>query len=276
MNPQMHAPITLDPDGFNQLRMCRTGPMIYNKNDTYCGGSLEKYGEFSWLEHEMFEQIVRPGQVVVEAGANIGAHTVGLASLVGRRGTVLTFEPQRILFQTLCANLALNQCTNVGAFQEALGAADGEIVAPAPNPALRTNFGALSLHAVPHGDKVRLRRLDSLDLPGCHFLKIDVEGMEAEVLAGARDTILRYRPTLYLENDRPERSSDLIKLVFSLGYDAFWHLPPLFNPDNFAGEAENIFPSIWSANMLCTPAEFKVSIEGARKVRSPDETWRDV
>lgn len=274
MNPQMHAPITLNPDGFNEIRMCRTGPMIYNKNDIYAGGSLQKYGEFSWLEREMFEQIVRPGQVVVEAGANIGAHTVSLARLVGARGAVLAFEPQRIVFQTMCANLALNQCSNVAAYQEALGAADGEIVAPAPNPALRTNFGALSLHGVTQGNKVRLRRLDSLALPLCHVLKIDVEGMEAEVLEGARGTIGRCRPTLYIENDRPDFSSDLIKRVFELGYDAFWHLPPLYNPDNFAGEAENIFPGILSANMLCTPAELKVSIQGARRISSADDTWR--
>jgi len=273
MNPRMLAPIALDPNGFNEIRMCRTGPMLYNKNDIYAGGALRKYGEFSWLERELFEQIVHPGQVVVEAGANIGAHTVGLSKMVGPSGVVLAFEPLRIVFQTLCANLALNQCANVGAFHEALGASDGEILAPAPNPALRKNFGGFTLRGVSHGDKVRLRRLDSLDLAACHFLKIDVEGMEAEVLAGARNTILNCRPTLYLENDRPERSKELIELVFSLRYDVFWHLPPLFNPDNFAGDAENIFPGIASINMLCTPSEAKVSIEGARRVTSSDDTW---
>jgi FkbM family methyltransferase len=274
MNPKMNAPIALDPDGFNELRMCRTGPMLYNKNDIYIGGALRKYGEFSWLEREMFAQLVRPGQIVVEAGANIGTHTVSLSKLVGRRGAVLAFEPQRIVFQALCANLALNQCSNVAAYQEALGAADSDIVAPAPDPAVRASFGSLSLHGVAQGNPVRLRRLDSLGLPLCHLLKIDVEGMEAEVLEGARDTIARLRPTLYLENDRPDHSRELIQRVFDLGYDAFWHLPPLYNPDNFAGDAEDIFPGLLSANMLCTPSEHKVSLAGVRKVRSPDDGWK--
>ena len=167
-------------------------------------------------------------------GFNPSPTCFSLSKLVGARGVVLAYEPQRIVFQALCANLALNQCTNVAAYQEALGAAEGEIVAPAPNPAVRASFGSLSLQGVTQGNKVRLRRLDSLELPLCHFLKIDVEGMETEVLEGARATIARCRPTLYLENDRPDHSRELIQRVFDLGYDAYWHLPPLYNPDNFA------------------------------------------
>jgi hypothetical protein len=105
--------VTLDPSGFNELRACRLGPMLYNRNDVFVGASLRKYGEHSWLEHELVSRVVRPGQLIVEAGANIGAHTVGLSRLVGASGALLAFEPQRVVFQTLCANLALNQCKNV-------------------------------------------------------------------------------------------------------------------------------------------------------------------
>src|SRR5258708_18853798 len=100
--------IRLDPEGFNELQMCRSGPMLYNKYDIYMGGSLQKYGEFSVGEQEIFAQIVRPGTLLVEVGANIGAHTVELSRMAGRDGEVHAFEPQRIVFQALCANLALN------------------------------------------------------------------------------------------------------------------------------------------------------------------------
>src|SRR4051812_26232890 len=123
--------LELDPAGFNEVRMCNTGPMLYNRHDIYVGGSLAKYGEFSVAEQEVFAQMVRPGSVVVEVGANIGAHTVLLARLVGRDGEVHAFEPQRIVFQALCANLALNQCTNVFAKQMAVGASNGTIAVPA-------------------------------------------------------------------------------------------------------------------------------------------------
>lgn len=268
------VPVELDRNGFNELRMCRLGPMLYNKNDIYVGGALRKYGEFSWAEMTLLQQLVLPGQVVVEAGANIGAHTVGLAKHVGATGAVYAYEPQRIVFQTLCANLALNQCTNVYAFQEALGAADGKISVPALDPAVRSNFGGISLPGTAAGEGVPVRSLDSLALSACHLLKADVEGMETEVLKGAVHTIETHRPYLYLENDREERSKELIEMVFSLDYDVFWHLPKLFNPDNFARDPENIFAGLISINMICVPGEQKRAIEGARRVVSADDTWR--
>ena len=58
--------IELNPYGFNALRMCRWGPMLYNRNDTSIGRSIEKYGEYSWLEQTVFEQVLNPGAVVVD------------------------------------------------------------------------------------------------------------------------------------------------------------------------------------------------------------------
>lgn len=267
--------VALDPAGFNEIRMCRSGPMIYNRNDTNVGALLRKYGEFSWHEQELFRQFVRPDQIVVEAGANIGAHTVLFSGLVGSRGLVYAFEPQRIVFQTLCANLAVNQCVNVYAYQAALGAKDGTILAPNVDPTAIGNFGGIPLAAVELGDVVPERTLDSQKLPACHFLKADVEGMEAEVLRGARRTIEAHRPLLLVENDRPDKSPELIELLMSMDYALYWHLTPLFNPDNFAGDPENIFPDIISINMLCVPSEAGPSIEGLRRIASPADWWKD-
>ncbi len=115
--------------------------MVYNKNDIYIGGSLQKYGEFSISEQIVFRQMLRDGMLAVEVGANIGAHTVELSRFVGTRGEVHAFEPQRIVFQTLCANLALNQCANVFAQQVALGKEPGFTMVPPVEPSARTNFG---------------------------------------------------------------------------------------------------------------------------------------
>lgn len=264
----------LDPAGFNELRLCRSGPMVYNKHDIYVGGSLRKYGEFSVAEQELFAQLVKPGAVVVEVGANVGAHTVVLSQWAGHGGEVHAFEPQRIVFQTLCANLALNQCTNVFARQAGVGAANGSIVVPAIDPATRYNFGGVSLHAEGAGERVPLVTLDSLGLRACNFLKVDVEGMEVEVLQGAASMIRACRPFMFLENDREERSEELITRVFDLGYRAFWHYAYLFNPNNFAGDPEDIFPRVASVNILCVPAEINAQISGLRPVASVKDTWR--
>src|SRR5687768_6606900 len=84
---------------FNRLKDCRYGRMLYNVNDLYVGRSLDLYGEFSEGEVEVFRQLVRPGDLVMDVGANVGAHTVWFAKAVGPGGVVLAFEPQRLVFQ---------------------------------------------------------------------------------------------------------------------------------------------------------------------------------
>jgi FkbM family methyltransferase len=276
MDEGKKSEIRLDPNGFNELQMCRFGPMLYNKHDIYMGASLRKYGEFSIGEQEIFAQIVRPGALVVEVGANIGAHTVELARLAGLDGEVHAFEPQRIVFQALCANLALNNCANVFARQVAVGEHAGTIAVPPLDPSVRTNFGALALRGATFGEDVPLVTLDGLDLPACQFLKVDVEGMEVEVLKGSKQMIDTYRPLMYLENDRVERSEELLGIVEHLGYNAYWHFPLVFNPDNYFGDPENIFGNTASVNVLCVPKETKMVVNGLRQVLSVHEKWNVV
>jgi hypothetical protein len=98
--------------------------------------------------------------------------------------------------------------------------------------------------------------------------------MEVEVLRGAQRTLDQYRPIMYLENDRDERSRELLGLTMDLGYKVYWHMPHLYNPANFYGEAEDIFPNIASINILCIPSEAMPDIPGLRRVTSPGDSWR--
>ncbi len=185
--PDEQAPILTS--GHLRLRRCRHGLMLYNLNDIYLGTMLDRYGEFSEGEADFFAQALRPGMTAVEVGANIGAHTVHIARCVGPQGRVLAFEPQRGVFQLLCANLALNGLEQVEPHWAAVGRAAGSITVPRLDSRKPMNFGGLALGAAERGELVRLVTLDSFDLPACHLLKIDVEGMEAEVVAGAGATI---------------------------------------------------------------------------------------
>lgn len=241
----------LKGQGFNQLAETRDGYCLYNRNDTYIGKAIEKYGEFSALEMKALARMCGKDDVVIEVGANIGAHTLALARHVGQTGAVLAFEPQRLVFQTLCANIAVNNLRNVYCYWAAAGASTGEIRVPELNPDKDTNFGGLSLGKGTGGFTVPCMTLNSfLWLPRLRLLKIDVEGMESEVITGAAKLIDKFKPLLYLENDRIEKSETLIRQLDALGYDLYWNLPPLFNPANFYGVQENIYPRIVSVNMI--------------------------
>ena len=244
--------------------------MLFNRKDAYIGRSIERYGEYSELELQWLAGAVVPGDVVIEVGANIGAHTIALAKKAGPTGRVLAFEPQRIVFQTLCANLALNSLANTFCFQSAVSDREEQLSVPPVDYNRPANFGGLALASAGRGEPVAAGPLDGIgSLPRLKLIKIDVEGMEAAVIRGARKTILEHRPALYVENDRPDRSAELIELIGSLDYRMYWHRPPLFNPDNFFGEDENIFPNIISVNMLCLHRSQR-QVSGLREVTDTD------
>lgn len=262
----------IDPAGFNELKLCRSGPMLYNKNDWPIGTSLKKYGEFSWLEVEIFRKFVAPKSIAVDVGANIGTHTIELSRMAG---FVLAFEPQRLVFQTLCANIALNHCTNVKAFETALGRETKLITVPLREPMARNNFGGVMMTEEGPGEIGLMEPLDRYALSSCGFIKVDIEGMEADFLEGAKATIAKHRPILYMEADGAQKSQAIATLLES-GYECWWSLVPLFNAENHAGEAENVFVApngilIVSINMLCIPAERKIGIIGLKRITSPDD-----
>jgi FkbM family methyltransferase len=252
----------------NQLKDCRHGRMLFNVHDVYIGRSLDLYGEFSEGELDVFRQIVRPGWTVLELGANIGTHTVALAKIVGPAGRVVAFEPQRIVFQTLCANIALNNLLNVDCLLQAVGEKPGSVVVPWIDYTKDNNFGGLGLGAYTQGTTVPVVTVDSLELSACQFIKMDIEGMERDAILGAAKTIDRFKPVLYIENDREDRSAALIHTLHDLGYAMYWHTPPLFNPQNFFANTQNIFGGIVSKNMLCFHRSISHKID-APKVEVP-------
>jgi FkbM family methyltransferase len=252
--------------GFNRWKACRFGVMLYNINDRYVGQSLEHYGEYSFGESDVFRQIVRPGDVVVDVGANIGAHTLQFAQLAGPTGEVHAFEPQRLVFQALCANMALNSITNARCYPFAVGREPGTILVPFLEPSTVNNFGGVSLIDRSAGDRTAVTTVDALGLKTCRMIKIDVEGMEREVILGAEETIRRTRPYLYVENDRESKEDDLIQTIAGLGYDLYRHKPPLFNRDNYLKNAENIYGNVVSLNLLCVPRTSGLVVEGSARI----------
>jgi FkbM family methyltransferase len=249
-----------------RLKATRYGLMLYPSRDAYIGRSFDLYGEFSEGEVDLFRQLLQPGTAVLDIGANIGAHTLYFAAAVGPVGRVIAYEPQRMIHQILCANLALNGITNVRALLAGAGRERGIAQVPVLDYTATNNFGGISLGMGGPSEPVDIIPVDALGLGKCDFMKVDVEGMEGEVLAGATSTIARFRPVLYVENDRREKSAQLIDQLHSFDYELFWHVPYLFNPRNFFGQTENVFGKIASINVLGVPREAKRNVTGFRAV----------
>ena len=260
---------------FVAMRRCKHGTFVYNVNDQFISRSLDHYGEWCEAELHLLGQIIKPGDVVLDLGANIGTHTIFFAKQVTERGCVFAFEPQRLIFQNLCANITLNGLVNVISLQQAVGKRSETIRLPTFNPHRNRNFGAVSVMDHVTGEPVQMIRIDDLQLKRCNVIKVDVEGMECDVLEGGRETITRHRPVLFVENNTLERSWATIALIDSLDYDAYWHISNYFQSDNFYQNGENIFSSYQpEANLVCFHRSLRLDIHGLPRVSGLEDTWR--
>jgi FkbM family methyltransferase len=174
------------------------------------------------------------GVFALDCGANVGAHTIEWARHMHGWGGALAFEPQERIFYALGGNIALNNCLNAGARWVALGSENKTIHIPAPDYLLPSSFGSLELRktertefigqAISYDEEqmvpVQQISIDSLILPRVDLMKIDVEGMELDVLEGARNTITKHKSMLLIEVIKTDRVQ-LEKVLRRYGYTLF-------------------------------------------------------
>jgi len=239
---------------YNILKEVDNGSILYNKNDVYVGKSIEHYGEYQSEELKLFEEYVHPGDVVLDIGANIGTHTLWFSERVGDNGFVLAFEPQRLVFQTLCANMAINSRQNVDCKHMGVGDKQEIVKVPPLNPDVENNFGGLWIDGHKEGEDVAICKIDDMGLNRLDFIKIDVEGMEPSVLLGGLQTINKLKPAIYMEVDREKNYELLNGIITGLSYNVQMHTPSLHPSDS---EMENIFGDVVSLNALCLSRERK-------------------
>jgi FkbM family methyltransferase len=146
--------------------------------------------------------------VIVDGGANIGFFTVPVAHRTQGRGTrIISFEPQRQLFQALGGSLAINGYQHVFLHNCGLGADYGQAELPAVDYGVAQDFGTVSLSDDTTIDEdawmaervVEITSIDNMALPRLDFFKLDVEGYEVPALTGALATIKKHRPWIWVE-----------------------------------------------------------------------------
>jgi len=226
------------------------GTMIVNHKDHRMVSEGNGYGVgFQMLEQGSFDpeevglamhflnrrrQHFGDGVVAIDCGANIGVHTVEWARHMAGWGEVVALEAQERIYYALAGNIAINNCFNARALHAAVGAASGSMRIPQPNYNQAASFGSLELKKGPRNEfigqaidysdencrEVPVQPLDALGLKRVDFIKIDVEGMELEVLQGASGIIARHRPQMLIEVIKSD-SAQLQAFLAAAGYKVF-------------------------------------------------------
>lgn len=198
--------------------------------------SIFVFGSFEVKTVAFYSRHIKPGDTIIDIGANCGSHTLKFSKQVGAQGRVLAFEPTDFAFGKLRKNIELNSpwSGNIVATQ-ALLCRDASQEVPAMiysswplngqadlNPdhsgALKATSGAIT--------KTLDSALAERQVAKVDFLKIDVDGNEFDVLQGARGTLATHKPKILIElapscfQDKPKDFDSLIELFADMGYHA--------------------------------------------------------
>jgi FkbM family methyltransferase len=213
--------------------------------------SLLSGNDFCAVEKKICREFIKDKKspVILDMGANFGMFSIGMAKEIQNTegGELLAFEPQRVIFQQLCANVVLNSLDNVRTYNIAVGSARGTLHLPRLDLSSSTNPGGFSVDAdirdnllseyengrtaknfyLPNSfDTVDLLPLDEIDtIRNINFIKLDVEGFELDVLKGAVETLKRSgHPPIVFEDwgDKfawyKDKSRATVSFIESLGY----------------------------------------------------------
>jgi FkbM family methyltransferase len=187
------------------LYRTRFGDLFWLNSTGYVDECIINSGVFEPLSSQAVKRLVRPGDTVLDVGANIGYYSVLFSKLVGDQGKVICFEPTRHYGKVLEMNIRANNLDNVEINKIGLSDKLQELE-------IWIGPSSASLH-VPGNQKlksseiIKLVTLDSFieehPLPKIDFIKIDVDGHEPLFFEGAWKTLDRYEPTVLLEVSHP-------------------------------------------------------------------------
>jgi FkbM family methyltransferase len=276
----------------------RYGVMEYLDGDSVVSQSLALYGEWAQAELDLLQNIIRPGDVVLDVGAFLGTHTLAFAKMVGPSGAVHSFEPRANIRKILASNVQRNELAQVKIEGCALGDSAGVLNIQAIDTNDAKNFGGLAIEEAIESDGAQtelilLKTLDSFGFARLDLLKIDAEGMEAKVLGGATDALDRLQPVVFAECNDLQNGCRTLHALHELDYHVYGFISKAFDSNNFRGEANNIFGSAAEVSLLGVPKARLVNILGAvdlstlppiksvddlallllHKPQYPDETW---
>ena len=248
--------------------------IIYLTHDQYVAGALRDFGEYSPSEVKLLQSICKPTWTCIDVGANLGTVALALAKVAR---SVIAIEPQLLLNRLILANSALQQLHNIEVVYAAVSNTTGKVHIPAFTYSSLNNYGAIDSSCWTSGLEVEQITLDGLaesiglnKYPsGVNLIKIDVEGMEKQVLEGAKVLIQESKPVLWVENDKVPQRDELIRYIKSIGYTPYWIITTVAEPDP---PGSHQLGTQASFNMLCvTPGPNYIDCQGLRECNEGDD-----
>lgn len=179
------------------------------------------YETSNFYEIAMLEDIknrLSENNIIVDIGANIGNHTI-FFSKICKAEKVYSFEPQKNIFEILKKNIELNQVNDtVELYNIGLGKeycfANIKVID-------ENNYGMSKLDVTEKGN-IEIKTLDSIirdnRVTKIDLIKIDVEGMELEVLQGAKDVLYKFKPLIYIEAGTDSEFKKVLEFLSEFGY----------------------------------------------------------
>jgi tetratricopeptide (TPR) repeat protein/precorrin-6B methylase 2 len=199
----------------------RYGMMQYRPDDVPVGRSLDRYGEYLQPALDALDHFLRPGMVVFESAAGIGAHSVELAYMVGPSGHLMLYEEDELSRRVLEQNLRTARAANVTIMRLASSA------------------------------------LDDLGLRNLDLFKVNA-GHHRGLLEGAIRTLRTLRPAVFLENADRASVMAVASQLQSHDYSVQCLAIPFFDPNNFRGNPLDVFEGRQTHAVVAIPHERNV------------------
>lgn len=232
------------------------GPLIVSLNDKVISRTIINSGYWAVADIELILKIlehlleIKKKIVIFDVGANIGTHSLAFAKKLGDRVFVRAFEAQRIVYNMLCGNMAINGISNVVCHNLVVGERAGGFMEFAiPDYNADNNFGALEL-IPPKNSDMHDMKLSGKDLVETvtlssfedivDFIKMDIEGMEDKAMAGAQELFERSRPICFIEIHKTD-SNYIIEFLRARNYRIY----------------------ILSMDLIAIPSEMTLHVNGA-------------
>jgi FkbM family methyltransferase len=245
--------------------VCKNGIFNILKNDSYICKSLLEYGEWSELEIDLYKDIIKINDIIIEVGSHIGSHAIPLAKIV-KEGYIYAYEPQLLLFDLLNNNIKHNDISNIKTYLEAVSSHEKKAKLNQVDYQLiyenkdEVNSGGLDFKELisENGSyEINIITLDNKykHLQKLDFIKIDAEGNEFDILKGSKDLLKKFNPIIYCEfhPNQIKEKNKILNFLKNFDYIFYDHMTPLFNINNFKENKLNIFRNIFSAMFLAFP-----------------------